>query len=55
MLGGAARRAPATQRRHIGFDPSLVDEHQPRDVDPALICFPSDPLTGDVGAILVGW
>ncbi|WP_157644486.1 hypothetical protein [Bradyrhizobium sp. WSM2793] len=26
-------------------DPRLVDKNQPRDVDPALMCFPEDPLS----------
>jgi len=47
-------RSPATQWRHVGFDPGLVDEHQPRGVNLVLVCLPALPLTGDVRSILLG-
>ena len=47
-------RPPAAQRRHVGFDPGLVDKNQARSVDPALMGLPADPFTGDVGPILLG-
>jgi len=45
---------PAPQRRHIGFGPGLIDEHQPSGVDPILILGPLRPPTGDIGTILLG-
>jgi hypothetical protein len=45
---------PAAQRRHVGFDPGLVDKHQARSFDPALMRLPAGPFTGDVGAVLFG-
>lgn len=45
---------PTPQRRHVGFCPGLVDEHQTGGVDPILIFDPLCPSTGDVGAILLG-
>jgi hypothetical protein len=48
-------RPPAAQRRHVGFDPGLIDEDQARSVNPALMNLPADPFTGDICAILLGW
>ena len=47
-------RSPAAQRRHVGFDPRLVDEHQARSLDPALMRLPAGPFTDDVGTVLFG-
>jgi hypothetical protein len=49
-----ASRSPATQRRHVGFDPGFVGEHQPRGVNFILTRLPALPLAGDVGSILLG-
>jgi hypothetical protein len=43
---------PAAQRRHVGFDPGLVDEDQARSINPALMGLPALPSAGDIGAIL---
>jgi hypothetical protein len=45
---------PAPQRRHIGFGPGLIDEHQPGGIDPILILGPLRPSAGDIGTILLG-
>jgi len=45
---------PAPQRRHIGFSPGLIDEHQPSAIDPIPILGPLRPPTGDIGTILLG-
>lgn len=47
-------RCPAPQRRHIGFGPGLVDEHQPGGINPIPILGPLRPPTGDIGTILLG-
>jgi hypothetical protein len=47
-------RCPAPQRRHVGFGPGLVDEHQPGGGDPLPILGPLRPAAGHVGAILLG-
>jgi hypothetical protein len=47
-------RRPAPQRRHIGFGPGLIDEHQPRGIDPIPIFDPLRPSTGDIGTVLFG-
>ena len=47
-------RPPATQRRHVGFDPRLIDKDQARSVNPALMGLPAYSFTGDIGAILLG-
>jgi hypothetical protein len=47
-------RRPAPQRRHIGFGPGLIDEHQPSGIDPIPILDPLHPPTGDIGTILLG-
>jgi hypothetical protein len=47
-------RRPAPQRRHIGFGPGLIDEHQPSGIDPIPILGPLRPPTGDIGTILLG-
>jgi len=49
-----ASRSPATQRRHVGFDPGLVNEDQPRGVNLVLVRLPALPLAGDVGSIPLG-
>jgi hypothetical protein len=49
-----ASRCPATQGRHVGLGPGLVDEDQPRRVKPALIELPLPPPSRHVGAILLG-
>ena len=45
---------PATQAGHIGLGPGFVDEDQPFWIKPALIRFPTQPPSCDVGAILLG-
>jgi hypothetical protein len=47
-------RCPAPQRRHIGFGPSLIDEHQAGRIDPIPILGPLRPPAGDIGTILLG-
>jgi len=46
-------RRPALQRRHVGFGPGLIDEHQPSGIDPIPILGPLCPPTGDIGTILL--
>ncbi len=48
-----AARAPATQRRHVGFGPRLVNKNQAGRVNLGLMPFPSCPLAHDVRAILL--
>jgi hypothetical protein len=53
---GDQPRAAATAAMaagHVGFGPSLVDEHQAPRVKPALMRLPPGPAAGDVGAILL--
>jgi hypothetical protein len=47
-LQPSSPRSPAPQGRHVGLHPGLVDEHEPRGRDPALMSLPSRPLSGDV-------
>jgi hypothetical protein len=47
--------APATQPRHVGLDPGLVDEDQARRVNPALILLPPVPPSGNVRPVLFAW
>jgi len=47
-------RRPAPQRRHVGFCPGLVDEHQARGIDPLPILDPLCPPTGNIGTVLLG-
>ena len=56
--GGFARQAcalgrPASQRRHIGLGPGLVDEDQPRGLDLGLMFQPLRAASGDVGTVLL--
>ena len=53
-LDPLATRRPAPQRRHVGFCPGLVDEHQAGGIDPLSILGPLCPPTGDIGTILLG-
>jgi hypothetical protein len=46
---------PATQRGHIGFGPSLVNEHEPSGIKSALILLPLLAPPGDLGPELFGW
>ncbi len=48
------RRPPATQRRHVGFDPGLIDKDQARSINPVLMSLPARPFTRDIGAVLFG-
>lgn len=48
-----AALAPAPQRRHVGLDPGLVDEHQPARVEPGLEGSPAMAPAGDIGAGLL--
>jgi hypothetical protein len=43
-----AAKAPASQRRHVGLGPSLIDEDEPRRIDFRLILLPSRAPPGDV-------
>jgi hypothetical protein len=45
---------PASQRRHVGFGPGLIDEHQAGGIDPIPILGPLRPSTGDIGTVLLG-
>ena len=47
--------APAPQAGHIGLDPSLIDEHQAVDVDPALVFPPPEAPPRDVRPFLLAW
>jgi hypothetical protein len=47
-------RCPAPQRRHIGFGPGLIDEHQAGRIYPIAIPGPLCPPTGYIGTILLG-
>ncbi len=42
-----ALRPPAPDRRHVGLDPGLVDEHQAFGIKPGLPGPPSLPVPGD--------
>jgi hypothetical protein len=53
-LDALTARRPAPQRRHVGFGPGLIDEHQPCGIDPIPIPGPLRPPTGDIGTILLG-
>jgi hypothetical protein len=44
-------RRPSSERRHVGFRPGLVDEHQALRIDPALPVRPLDAPARDVGSI----
>jgi hypothetical protein len=52
-LNALTARRPAPQRRHIGFGPGLIDEHQPSGINPISILGPLRPPTGDIGTILL--
>src|SRR5271154_141769 len=41
MAEALPARSPAAQRRHVGFDPGLVDKYQARSVNPALMLLPA--------------
>jgi hypothetical protein len=47
-----ALQRPASQWRHVGFGPGLVDEDQACGINPSLIAFPLPASTGDVGSSL---
>jgi len=47
----ATARGPASQRRHVGLGPGLVDEHQAGRIDTALILDPLRSPTRDVRTI----
>ena len=44
-----ASRPPASERRHVGFDPCLVDEDQALRIEPGLQALPALPPAGDRG------
>ena len=46
-------RAPAPQRRHVGFDPGFVDENEAGRVDARLIFQPLLPAAPDLGTALL--
>jgi hypothetical protein len=43
-----AAGTPATQRRHVGFDPGLVDEDQTALINFALMGLPSGTVTSEL-------
>jgi hypothetical protein len=43
-----AAGTPATQRRHVGFDPGLVDETQTALINLALMGLPSGAVTSEL-------
>ena len=45
---------PAAQRRHVGLDPGLIDEHQPLDVDAGLMFAPPSAPPGNIRPLLLG-
>ena len=45
--------APPADRRHVGFRPGLIDENQPRRIDPRLIAPPAFPPARHVRPILL--
>jgi len=47
-------RPPTAQWRHVGFDPGLVNEDQPRSVNLALMGLPAVSLARDIWPILLG-
>jgi hypothetical protein len=49
-----AAGTPATQRRHVGFDPGLVDEDQTALINLALMGLPSGAVTSELGPQLFG-
>ena len=52
-LEALALLRPAAQRRHVGLDPGLIDEHQAIRLQPALERLPSRPLASHGGARLL--
>src|ERR1700752_2753243 len=50
---GAALGGPASERRHVGLGPGLVDQDPPQGLDLGLIVPPLRAASGDVGAILL--
>jgi hypothetical protein len=46
-------RGPAMGARHIGFDPSLIDEYEPRGINPALIFTPLGTAAAYVRTVLL--
>jgi len=44
---------PAPQRRHVGSDPSFVDEDQTTGIKTALPGFPAPAVPGDIGTALL--
>ena len=51
QLGSTLR--PASDRRHVGLGPGLVDEDQPPGIKPTLILLPLRPPPGDLRTILL--
>jgi hypothetical protein len=49
-----ASRTPAAKGSHIGFDPGLVNEDQPRGVNLTLMGLPALPPARDIRPILLG-
>jgi hypothetical protein len=47
--------APASEPRHVGLDPCLVDEDQTRRINPALILLPPVSPPGDIRPVLLAW
>lgn len=48
-------RRPASEGRHVGLDPCLVDEDEAPGVDPVLMCLPALAQPRNVRPILLGW
>jgi hypothetical protein len=44
---------PAADRRHVGLDPGLIDQHEPLGINPLLIAPPAGASSGDVGSVLL--
>ena len=44
---------PASQRRHVGLGPGLVDEDQASGINPALVGLPPRSFARDIGPILL--
>ena len=54
LRGGVGLSALSHAAAHVGFDPGLVNEDQPRGVNLVLVRLPALPLVGDVGSIPLG-
>lgn len=48
-------RTPATQRRHVGLHPGLINKYQTLRIDFTLVHLPTLALAGNIRAGLFGW